>query len=99
MADLAIAVEQVGVPLGTLALSGAAKQVQATLTNRLSALVEFAAYDSSGLSVSFLYSDTATGTFNRAQPGTLRLPVINGQSWFFKQDQSAAPTLQANCAG
>lgn len=99
MADLAITVQQVGVPLGQLALSAAAKSVQATLSNRIQGLVEFAAYDGSGLSVSFLYCDTATGTFNRAQPGTLRLPVIDGQSWFFKQDQSAAPTLQANCAG
>ncbi len=99
MSDLAISVQQVGVPLGQLALSGTAKEVAATLVNRLTALVEFAAYDNTGVAVSFLYSSTAAGTFNRAQAGTLRLPVVDGQSWWFKQDQSAAPQLQANCAG
>lgn len=99
MADLDITVQQVGAPLGTLALGAAAKQVLAALTNRLNALVEFAAYDGSGNAVSFLYSDSASGTFNRAQAGTIRLPVVNGQSWYFKEDVVAAPTLQANCAG
>ncbi len=99
MADLDISVEQVGVPLGQLALSAVAKSIQATLVNRASALIELAAYDVTGVAVSFLWSNSATGTFNRAQAGTLRLPVVTGQTWYVKEDQSAAPTLEANCAG
>lgn len=99
MADLTIALAQLGAPLGQLTLGAAAKEVLATVSGRVNGVVEFAAYDGSGVSVSFLYSDTATGTFNRVQGGVVRLPVVNNQSWFFKEDQTAAAQLQANCVG
>jgi hypothetical protein len=99
MADLTIAVAQLGAPLGQLALAAAAKEVLATVSGRVNGVVEFAAYDSNGDSVPFLYSNAAAGTFNRVQGGVIRLPVVDGQSWYFKQDQSVAPELQANCVG
>ena len=99
MADLTIALAQLGAPLGQLALSGSAKEVSATVSGRVNGVVEFASYDSNGDSVPFLFSDAAAGTFNRVQGGVIRLPVINGQSWYFRQDQSVAPQLQANCVG
>lgn len=99
MADLDITVTQVGATLGQLTLGAAAKQVTAAVISRVTGIVEFAAFSATGVSVSFLYSQSAAGTFNRVQGGVIRLPVVNGQSWYFKEDQTAAPQLQANCAG
>lgn len=99
MADLTITLTTLGAPLGQLTLGAAAKEVIAVLAGSVNGLVEFAAFDGDGAAVSFLYSDSATGTFNRIQSGVARLPMVNGQSWYFKQDQTAAPQLQANRVG
>ena len=99
MADLSITVEQVGAPLGSLTLAAAAKEIAATLTNRANAVIELAAFDGTGTPVDFQWSTASAGTYARAMAGTLRLPVVNGQSWYVKEGATAAATLQVRCAG
>lgn len=99
MADLSITVQQVGEPLGSLTTSGAAKQILATLVNRLTATIELAAFDGSGTPCDFLWSNAAAGTYARSMAGTLRLPVVDGQSWYVKDGATAGATLQVRCCG
>lgn len=99
MADLDITVEQVGAPLGSLTLAATAKQILATLQNRITATIELAAFDGSGTPVDFQWATTSGGTYARAMAGTLRLPVVNGQSWYVKEGSTAAATLQVRCCG
>lgn len=99
MADLDITVQQVGAPLGSLTLAAAAKEIAATLTNRANAVIELVAYDASGVPVDFQWATASGGTYARAMAGTLRLPVVNGQSWYVKEGTVAAATLQVRCAG
>lgn len=99
MADLDITVQQVGAPLGSLTLAATAKQILATLQNRLTATIELAAFDGSGVPVDFQWATTSGGTYARAMAGTLRLPVVDGQSWYVKEGATAAATLQVRCCG
>lgn len=94
-------VQQLGVPLGALVLSGAAQEWALTCVNRLSALVQFIAIDSTGAAVAFTYSDKAGGTYIEVPAGAgIILPVYKLQSWFFIQSAaSAGATLQASCQG
>jgi len=100
MADLSVNVQQVGAPLGSLALSATAKSVEFVNVNRVNTEIQSLANDGSSNVVSFLYSNTATGTFILVPAGAgLKLPVYKTQTWWFKQDISAAPTLQLTCVG
>ena len=99
MPDLSISVQQVGAPLGQLTLAATAKEITATLVNRLTATVELAAFDGSGVPVDFQWATTAAGTYARAMAGTLRLPVQDAQSWFVKEGSLPAATLQVRCCG
>lgn len=101
MAALSVNVQQNGAPLGTLTLSASAQEIAFTCVNRLNALVQLIAYDSTGASVAFTYSDVTAGTYIRVPAGGgINLPVSGTQSWFFKEDtSSAASTLQLSCAG
>lgn len=99
MADLNITVQQVGAPLGSLTLGAAAKEILAALTNRLTATIELAAFDGSGVPVDFQWATTSGGTYARAMAGTLRLPVQDGQSWFVKDGATPGATLQVRCCG
>jgi len=101
MADLSVNVQQLGVPLGTLALTSSAKEIAFTCVNRLNAAVQLLAYDSSGASVAFNYCNTSGGTYIRVPAGGgINLPVQGTQSWFFKEDSSSTgSTLQLTCAG
>jgi hypothetical protein len=99
MSDLDISVQQVGAPLGSLTLAATAKEILATLVNRVTAEIELAAFDGSGTPVDFQWATTAAGTYARAMAGTLRLPVVEGQSWFVKEGATAAATLQVRCCG
>jgi len=99
MGDLDISVQAVGAPLGALTLSATAKEIAATLVNRVSAVIELAAFDGSGVPVDFQWASTAAGTYARAMAGTLRLPVVNGQKWYVKEGATAAASLQVRCAG
>lgn len=99
MADLTITVQQVGAPLGSLTLAATAKEILATLVNRLTATIELAAFDGSGTPVDFQWSTSAAGTYARAMAGTLRLPVQDAQSWFVKEGATPAATLQVRCCG
>jgi hypothetical protein len=94
-------VQQLGVPLGALVLSGAAQEWALTCVNRLSALVQFIAFDGSGNAVAFTYSDKVGGTYDTVPAGAgIVLPVYKIQSWFFIQAASApGATLQASCQG
>jgi len=101
MADLSVNVQQLGVPLGTLALTSLAQEISFTCVNRLNAEAQLLAYDSSGSSVAFNYSSTSGGTYIRVPAGGgINLPVLGTQSWFFKEDSSSTgSTLQLTCAG
>ena len=99
MPDLSISVQQVGAPLGQLTLAATAKEITATLVNRLTATIELAAFDGSGVPVDFQWATTASGTYARAMAGTLRLPVQDAQSWFVKEGALPAATLQVRCCG
>jgi hypothetical protein len=99
MADLNISVQQVGAPLGSLTLAASAKEILATLVNRLTATIELAAFDGSGVPVDFQWSNSASGTYARSMAGTLRLPVVDGQSWFVIEGATPAATLQVRCCG
>lgn len=100
--DLLVNVEQVGVPLGVMALTSISKEVVYTVVNRLGAFVQVVAYSAAGVSVAFQYCQTTGGTFIRVPAGGgLNLPVsATTQSWFFKEDSSSpASTLQTSCQG
>lgn len=97
MSDLDISVQQVGQPLGSMVLTASGKTVGATLVNRVTATIEVAAY-ASDVATDFQWSSD-NATFARAQAGVLRLPVINGQVWYFKEGVTAGSTLQVTCAG
>lgn len=99
MADLSITVEQVGQPLGQLTAAAAGKQILATLVNRLTATIELAAFDGSGTPCDFQWSTALAGTYARAMAGTLRLPVVDQQSWYVKEGATPGVTIQVRCCG
>lgn len=101
MPDLSVDVQQNGVPLGTLTLSGSAQEIEFTCVNRLTAFVQLIAYDTAGASVAFTYSNLAGGIYIRVPAGGgINLPVSGTQSWFFIEDTSSTGSeLQLSCAG
>ncbi len=100
-AALAVDVQQLGVPLGSLLLSGSAQEIEFTMESRLNGVIQAVAFDSSSNAVAFRYRDTATGTIMIVPAGAgVKLPVYKTQSWWFEQDaSSAAPTLRLSCVG
>ncbi len=92
--------ELVGKPAAALVLTGSLVAYAFTMVNRLNGLVQCMAFDASGLSVDFLWSDSATGTTNRVPAGGgIILPVYKAQTWYFQQGSSAGASLQPTCVG
>ncbi len=100
-AALAVSVDQIGVPLGSLVLSGTPQDVAFTMVNRLNGYVQALAFDSSSNAVAFKYRTTAGGVLMIVPAGAgIKLPIYKLQSWWFEQDaSSAAPTLRLACVG
>ncbi len=94
-------IELVGGPLSTLVLSGTGQEWALTMVNRINGLCQFIARDSTGAAVAFLYASSLGGQYEFVPSGAgVVLPVYKTQSWWFKQDASAAaPTLYGSCQG
>ncbi len=93
-------VQQLGVPVGSLVLSGTPQEFAFTMVNRINGVVQVMAIDASGNPVGFLYSATSGGAQVLVPAGSgIRLPVFKVQSWWFEEDTVAAPTLQVTCVG
>ncbi len=100
MPALSANVQQLGVPVGALTLSGTMQEIALTMVNRINGVVQALAIDVSGNPVAFIYSETSGGTLITVPAGSgIRLPVFKTQSWWFKQGSSAAPSLQLTCVG
>lgn len=99
-AALSFDVQQNGVPLGALALSGSPQQVAMNCVNRLNAIVQAIAIDASGNAVDFLFSATASGMQSAVPAGAgVRVPVYKLQSWWFQQGVAGAASIQFTAVG
>ncbi len=93
-------VEALGVPLGDIVLSGTAQEWEFICVNRVNAVVQVTAIDATGAAVDFIYRETASGDPIQVPAGAgVKLPVYKTQSWWFEENATAAPTLQASTVG
>lgn len=82
MSLTAATVEQIGVPLGALTMTGAAQAITFTCNNRLNAIVAAIGDDQP-----FLYSNLVAGPWTRVPSGgAANLPIYKIQVWYFLQD-------------
>ncbi len=96
-------IQQVGAPLGTLAITNVNKDWEGICVNRKIAYVQFYAIDTSNASAAFKYAITSalltSGTFTIVPAGSMIiLPFFETQSYWF-QMLGANSDLYGTCVG